>query len=88
MAYEADIRLYRLGFWLFFVLIIMSVGFSVWAISSIYSNYQIVTKILDESFDRTNLVLDITTSKIMSCQENLRECQVSTAGQGINPVTG
>jgi len=83
---KSDVRLYRLGFWLFFVLIIMSVTFSVWAISSIYENYKVVTRILDESFDRTNLVMDITSSKITSCQEGLQECQMIVAANRITVV--
>jgi hypothetical protein len=72
---QTEIKLYRFGFWLFFLLILASVGFSIWAISSIYLNYQVVTQILDESFDRTNLVLDITSSKITTCDQQLKECQ-------------
>jgi hypothetical protein len=71
---ESDVKMYKFGFWLFFFLVIFSVTFSVWAISSIYSNFQVVTKILDESFERTNLVLDITSSKISSCEQKVRDC--------------
>lgn len=72
---ESKSRIYKFGFWLFFALAIFSVVFSVWAISSIYSNFQVVTKILDQSFDRTNLLMDITASKISGCQAQLQECK-------------
>ena len=72
---EANVRFYRFGFWLFFILVIFSVAFSVVAISSIYNNFQVVTNILDESFERTNLVLDITSSKISSCTSELEDCR-------------
>ncbi len=68
-------KTYRLAFWLSFVLVIFSVLFSTWAITSIYSNFQVVTKILDESFERTNLVLDITSSRISACQQEVLECK-------------
>jgi len=70
-------RMYRFGFWVFFFLVIFSVFFSVWAISSIYSDFKVVTKILDESFERTNLVMDITSNKIMSCEQKLKNCSYS-----------
>jgi len=76
---ETQARMYKFGFWLFFVLAIFSVTFSVWAISSIYTNFQTVTNILDESFERTNLVLDITSSKINSCEEEIAECKEELA---------
>lgn len=79
---ESKNKVYKFGFWIFFVLAVFSVAFSVWAISSIYSNFQAVTKILDQSFDRTNLLLDITSSKIFSCQSQLQECRT---GQ-VTPV--
>lgn len=72
---EKNVRVYRFGFWLFFILVIFSVAFSVVAITSIYNNFQVVTKILDESFERTNLVLDITSSKISSCESELQQCK-------------
>ena len=72
-----DIKIYRFGFWLFFFLVIFSVLFSVWAMSSIYSNFVVVTKILDESFDRTNLVMDITSSKLIQCQQQVNECKAA-----------
>ena len=80
---EANVRFYRFGFWLFFILVIFSVAFSVVAINSIYSNFQVVTNILDESFERTNLVLDITSSKINSCTSELEECRQS-GGSGTS----
>jgi hypothetical protein len=75
-----EYKIYRFGFWLFFFLAIFSVVFSVWAISSIYTNFTVVTKILDESFERTNFVMDITSSKITSCEQRVRDCQ-SQLGQ-------
>ena len=80
---NSDTKLYKVGFWLFFLLAIFSVTFSVFAISSIYSNFQTVTKILDESFERTNLVLDITSGKISSCSQQLVSCK---AGQQPSPT--
>ncbi len=77
-------RMYRFGFWFFFALSIFSVIFSVWAITSIYSNFQVVTKILDQSFERTNLVFDITTSKISSCQQQLNDCRMSNSDLTAN----
>ena len=74
-AHDKKNRMYRFGFWLFFALALFSVMFSVWAITSIYSNFQVVTKILDQSFERTNLVFDITSSKISSCQNQLMQCR-------------
>lgn len=68
-------RIYKIGFWIFFCLALFSVVFSVWAVGSIYSNFQVVTQILDESFERTNLVFDITSSRITSCETEVRECQ-------------
>jgi hypothetical protein len=79
---NSDTKLYKIGFWLFFLLAIFSVTFSVWAISSVYSNFQAVTKILDESFDRTNIVMDITSGKIASCNQQLSACR---AGQEPTP---
>lgn len=84
---DAKHRIYRMGFWLFFVLAIFSVVFSVWAISSIYSNFRVVTNILDQSFERTNLVLDITTSKISSCQNELQECRNGDVSSEPNSST-
>jgi hypothetical protein len=75
-----EYKIYRFGFWLFFFLAIFSVVFSVWAISSIYANFTVVTKILDESFERTNFVLDITSSKMIGCEQKVRDCQ-SQLGQ-------
>ncbi|MBW2972206.1 hypothetical protein KY359_04185 [Candidatus Woesearchaeota archaeon] len=83
---ESKARMYRFGFWLFFFLVIFSVTFSVWAISSIYTNFQVVTKILDESFERTNLVMDITSSKIQSCENQLKNCQIDVASNGGTPL--
>jgi hypothetical protein len=70
-----EYKIYRFGFWLFFFLAIFSVVFSVWAITSIYANFTVVTKILDESFERTNFVLDITSSKMIGCEQKVRDCQ-------------
>jgi hypothetical protein len=85
---ESESKMYRFGFWLFFVLVILSVGFGVWAISSIYENFAVVTKILDESFERTNLVLDITSSKISSCEHELKTCQAGNGSALAQPVPG
>jgi hypothetical protein len=85
---ESDAKLYKFGFWLFFFLVIFSVTFSVWAISSIYTNFRTVTKILDESFERTNLVLDITSSKISSCEQQVKDCQVTTGRNGSPAPAG
>jgi heme/copper-type cytochrome/quinol oxidase subunit 3 len=82
---ESEARMYRMGFWVFFVLVIFSVTFSVWAISSIYSNFQVVTKILDQSFERTNLVLDITSSRIAGCQADVKECYDALEEAGVEP---
>ncbi len=79
---QANARFYRFGFWLFFILVIFSVAFSVVAINSIYANFQVVTNILDESFERTNLVLDITSSKINSCTAELEDCRQNSANSG------
>ncbi|MFC1741716.1 hypothetical protein ACFL3V_04235 [Nanoarchaeota archaeon] len=73
-------KVYKFGFWLFFALALFSVMFSVVTISSVYRNFQVVTRILDQSFERTNLVLDITSSKIESCQQKLEECQQQDSG--------
>jgi hypothetical protein len=78
-------RIYRFGFWFFFFLAIGSVMFSVWAITSIYSNFTVVTKILDESFERTNLVMDITSSKIISCEQRLKNCSMNGVETSIIP---
>ncbi|MBN1545017.1 hypothetical protein JW898_06170 [Candidatus Woesearchaeota archaeon] len=83
---ESQARMYRFGFWLFFFLVIFSVTFSVWAISSIYRNFQVVTKILDESFDRTNLVMDITSSKIQNCESSLKQCEIQAVANGGTPT--
>jgi len=72
-----EYKVYRFGFWVFFFLTFFSVLFSVWAISSIYSNFSVVTKILDESFERTNLVLDITSSRMASCQQQVKDCHAT-----------
>ena len=74
---EKECKVYRFGFWVCFFLTFFSVLFSVWAISSIYSNFNVITKILDESFERTNLVLDITSSKIASCEQKVKDCQAA-----------
>jgi heme/copper-type cytochrome/quinol oxidase subunit 3 len=74
---ESEAKLYRLGFWIFFFILIFGVGFSMWAISSIYKNYVDVTEMLDESFERTNLVLDVTSSKVTLCEQQLDECQTA-----------
>ncbi len=79
---ESEMRMYRFGFWFFFILIIFSVLFSVFAIASIYTNFQVVTNIMSESFDRTNMVLDVTSAKIMRCENSLKNCQTSS-----NPAT-
>lgn len=72
-------KMYRFGFWVFFFLVIFSVLFSVWAITSIYADFKVVTKILDESFDRTNFVLDITSGKIASCENQLTQCRANSS---------
>jgi len=72
---ESDAKIYRFGFWIFFMLVLLSVGFSMLTISTLYSNFNIVTKILDESFDRTNLVMDISSGKIANCEMKLDECE-------------
>jgi len=74
-------KIYHFGFWLFFFLTLFSVIYSVWAITSIYTSYKVVTKILDESFERTNLVLDITGGEMTACQEKLKSCE-SSLSQG------
>jgi len=79
---DSNVKMYKFGFWLFFFLVIFSVTFSVWAISSIYSNFIVVTKILDESFERTNLVMDITSSKITSCEQQVKTCQGAPTHNG------
>lgn len=83
---ESQARMYRFGFWLFFFLVLFSVTFGVWAISSIYKNFQVVTNILDESFERTNLVLDITSSKIQSCESSLKQCEIQAVANGGTPA--
>jgi hypothetical protein len=72
---DSQHRAYKLGFWIFFFLALFSVLFSVLALNSIYTSFKVVTKILDESFERTNLVMDITSSRITSCESKVRQCQ-------------
>ncbi|MBW2967979.1 hypothetical protein KY362_05830 [Candidatus Woesearchaeota archaeon] len=84
LKFEKDLlkkeqKLYKFGFWLLFFVTLSSVLFSIWSISSIYSNFRTVTKILDDSFERTNLIMDISTSKISSCQSELANCQNGSA---------
>ena len=85
---ESHQRMYKFGFWIFFALTLFSVVFSVWAVTSIYANFQVVTKILDESFERTNLVLDITSSKITSCEQNFKDCQEALMIEELEHVAG
>jgi len=82
--YSPEDKVYRFGFWLFFTMIILSVIFSVWAITSIYKGFQVVKTILDESFERTNLVLDVTSSRMSLCQTQLKECRQVTGAAVSN----
>lgn len=87
LKFEKDLlqkehRIYKFGFWLFFFITLVSVLFSIWSISSIYSNFRVVTKILDDAFERTNLVMDISTGKISSCQAELEQCRETMAVSG------